>query len=68
MAQRRKKPPIMRIIAGRLDARLKYADIEEVEATGAGALLAAVAAECASIHEAIFETFVAYPLELSLPA
>ena len=54
-------------LAGRLDARLKYADIEEVEATGAGALLAAVAAECASIHEAIYETFVAYPLELSLP-
>ena len=53
-------------IAGRLDARLKYADVEEVEATGAGALLAAVSAECAGIHEAIFETFVAYPLELSL--
>ena len=29
-------------LAGRLDARLKYADLEEVEATGAGALLAAV--------------------------
>jgi uncharacterized alpha-E superfamily protein len=55
-------------LAGRLDARLKYADVEEVEATGAGALLAAVSAECASIHEAIYETFVAYPLELSLPA
>ncbi len=39
-----------------------------MEATGAGALLGAVAAECAAIHEAIFETFVAYPLELSLPA
>jgi uncharacterized alpha-E superfamily protein len=55
-------------LAGRLDARLKYADIEEVEATGAGALLAAVGAECAAIHEAIYETFVAYPLELSLHA
>ena len=55
-------------LAGRLDARLKYADIEEVESTGAGALLAAVAAECSSIHEAIYGTFVAYPLELSLPA
>ncbi|HEY2710864.1 MAG TPA: alpha-E domain-containing protein [Caulobacteraceae bacterium] len=55
-------------LAGRLDARLKYADVEEVEATGAGALLAAVARECAGIHEAIFETFVSYPLELSLPA
>jgi uncharacterized alpha-E superfamily protein len=55
-------------LAGRLDARLKYADAEEVEATGAGVLLTAVAAECGSIHEAIYETFVAYPLELSLPA
>jgi uncharacterized alpha-E superfamily protein len=55
-------------LAGRLNARLKYADVDEVEATGAGALLAAVGAECASIHEAIYETFVAYPLELSLPA
>jgi uncharacterized alpha-E superfamily protein len=55
-------------LAGRLDARLKFADVEEVEATGAGALLAAVLAECEAIHEAIYEAFVAYPLELSLPA
>jgi len=55
-------------LAGRLDARLKFADADEVEASGAGALLAAVSAECAAIHEAIYETFVAYPLELSLPA
>jgi uncharacterized alpha-E superfamily protein len=54
-------------LAGRLDARLKYADVEEVEATGAGALLAAVSAECEAIHEATYESFVAYPLELSLP-
>ena len=55
-------------LAGRLDARLKYADVGEVEATGASALLTAVAAECASIHEAIYATFVAYPLELGIPA
>jgi uncharacterized alpha-E superfamily protein len=55
-------------LAGRLDARLKYADIGEAEAAGAGALLAAVARECSAIHEAIYTTFVAYPLELSLPA
>ncbi len=55
-------------IAGRLNARLTYADIEEVEAGGAGALLAAVSAECAAIHSAIHETFVAYPLETRLPA
>ena len=55
-------------LSGRLDARLKYADLDEVEATGASALLAAVSAECGVIHEAIYENFVAYPLELSLPA
>ena len=54
-------------LAGRLDARLKYADVEEVEASGASALLVAVSAECSAIHKAIYETFVAYPLELSLP-
>jgi len=55
-------------LAGRLDARLKYADVGEVETTGASALLTAVAAECSSIHEAIYATFVAYPLELGIPA
>ncbi len=55
-------------LAGRLNARLKYADVEEVEAAGAQTLLVAVADECAAIHEAMYDTFVAYPLELSLPA
>ncbi|HWA61860.1 MAG TPA: alpha-E domain-containing protein [Caulobacteraceae bacterium] len=55
-------------LAGRLNARLKFADAEEVGVSGAGQLLGAVADECASIHEAIWDTFVAYPLELSLPA
>ncbi len=55
-------------LAGRLNARLKYADEDEAAAAGASSLLAAVADECAAIHEAMYETFVAYPLELSLPA
>ena len=55
-------------LAGRLNARLQYADVAEVAASGAGGLLAAVGEECAAIHAAIHETFVAYPLELSLPA
>jgi uncharacterized alpha-E superfamily protein len=55
-------------IAGRLNARLTYADIDEVESGGAGALLTAVTAECEAIHGAIRETFVAYPLEMRLPA
>ncbi|HET9161562.1 MAG TPA: alpha-E domain-containing protein [Caulobacteraceae bacterium] len=55
-------------LAGRLSARLEFADPEEVMAEGAGEILSAVVGECASIHEAIYSTFVAYPLEQRLPA
>ena len=56
-------------LAGRLNARLEFADLGQmldgVEASG---LLTTIVNECADIHEAIYEAFVAYPLELSLPA
>jgi len=55
-------------LAGKLKARLQYADVDELETIGAGALLTTVVNECARIHDAIYETFVAYPLELRLPA
>jgi uncharacterized alpha-E superfamily protein len=54
-------------LAARLSARLKFADMDD-EALGAGPLLAAVVSECSRIHHAIYETFVAYPLEERLPA
>ncbi len=53
-------------LAGRLSARLQFADMDEGE--GPGALLSVVVAECSRIHHAIYETFVAYPLEMRLPA
>lgn len=53
-------------LAARLSARLHFADMDET--LGAGALLGIVVAECARIHLAIYETFVAYPLEQRLPA
>jgi len=55
-------------LAGRLNASLTYADLDEVESGGAGELLAAVSAECEAVHAAIYEAFVAYPLEMRLPA
>ena len=55
-------------LAGRLKARLQYADMDELQAQGASGLLATVIDECAAIHDAIYETYVAYPLELRLPA
>lgn len=55
-------------LAGRLSSRLAFADPQEVLATGAGDILTSVINECAGIHEAIYDTFVAYPLEERLPA
>ena len=55
-------------LAGRLRARLQYADIDEVSAGGASVFLAAVLDDCAAVHKAIYEAFVSYPLEQRLPA
>jgi uncharacterized alpha-E superfamily protein len=55
-------------LAGRLNARLAYADVEEVAGDGASSLVAAVESECSAIHQAMHEAFVAYPLEMRLPA
>lgn len=55
-------------IAGRLNARLMYADVEDIVAAGAVGLLDGVEAECSAINKAIHDTFVTYPLELRLPA
>ena len=55
-------------LAGRLKARLQYADMDELEAAGVSDFLSSVLDECAAIHRALYDTFVAYPLELRLPA
>jgi uncharacterized alpha-E superfamily protein len=55
-------------LAGRLSARLQFSDFDEVAQAGASAYLALIVQECARIHEAVYEAFVAYPLELRLPA
>ena len=52
-------------LAGRLSARLEFADVDDDAA--AAALLSEVTAECARIHHAVYDTFVAYSLELNLP-
>ncbi|HEY2658224.1 MAG TPA: alpha-E domain-containing protein [Caulobacteraceae bacterium] len=53
-------------LAGRLNARLEFADMDE--SLGAGTILGGVVAECSRIHHAIYETFIDYPLEHRLPA
>ncbi|HEY9234525.1 MULTISPECIES: alpha-E domain-containing protein [Phenylobacterium] len=53
-------------LAGRLRARLQYADMTELH--GAGGLIDAVLDDCAALHQSIYDTFVAYPLETRLSA
>jgi uncharacterized alpha-E superfamily protein len=55
-------------LAGRLSARLEFAEFDEVAQAGASAYLATIVQECARIHEAVYAAFVAYPLERRLPA
>ena len=55
-------------LAGRLRARLQYADMDELEAQGARPFLKTVLDECSAIHRSLYDAFVAYPLEERLPA
>jgi uncharacterized alpha-E superfamily protein len=55
-------------LAGRLSSLLEFADPEEMAETGADEILRTVTDACDRIHEAIRETFVAYPIERRLPA
>jgi uncharacterized alpha-E superfamily protein len=55
-------------LAGRLRARMQYADLAEIDAQGPSAFLKVVLDECAAIHRSLYDTFVAYPLEDRLPA
>jgi uncharacterized alpha-E superfamily protein len=54
-------------LAGRLSARLRFADLEEMASQGASRLLATVNQDCARIHEAIYGAYVDYSLEHHLP-
>ena len=42
--------------------------MKDVESLGTSAFVANLLDECTAIHQAIYETFVAYPLENRLPA
>ncbi len=55
-------------LAGRLKARLQYADMAEIEREGSHVFLEGVLAECGAIHSGVYDAFVAYPLEMRLPA
>jgi uncharacterized alpha-E superfamily protein len=55
-------------LAGRLHATLRYGSIEEILASGLQQHLAAVEQQCLRIHDALYETYISYPIEQAMIA
>ena len=53
-------------LAGRLRATLDFTRIEEILAGGLHTFLLGIEDQCARIHEAVYETFIEYPVEVAL--
>jgi uncharacterized alpha-E superfamily protein len=53
-------------IAGRLQAELSFAQIDEVMHRGIAETLRHIIESCYEIHECVYEAFVSYPLETAL--
>ncbi len=53
-------------MAGRLRAMLDYGQVEEILESGFGDYLVEIQNRCAQIHEAIYETFISYPIDQKL--
>jgi uncharacterized alpha-E superfamily protein len=50
-------------LAGRLRAMLDYSQIDEIMAAGLASYLADLRHQCIQLHEAIYQTFITYPIE-----
>ncbi len=55
-------------LAGRLGASLRYGHIEEVMASGLQGYLADIERQCIGAYEAVYETYIAYPVDQALAA
>jgi uncharacterized alpha-E superfamily protein len=55
-------------LAGRLRASLEYAQVDEILTDGPHPYLASISRQCAQIHAAVHQGYVAYPIESALPA
>lgn len=53
-------------LAGRLDAILDYAQIDEVMSDGFDTFLADIQKRCIELHEAVYQTYINYPIEEKL--
>jgi uncharacterized alpha-E superfamily protein len=53
-------------LAGRLRAMLDYSQIDEIMAGDLTLYLADLRQQCVQVHEAVYQTFIAYPIEEKL--
>ena len=55
-------------IAGRMQATLAFGQIDEIMSSGLHAYLDTVRRQCAQVHSALYQTYIAYPVEAALGA
>jgi uncharacterized alpha-E superfamily protein len=55
-------------IAGRMQATLAFGQIDEIMSGGLQAYLETVLRQCAQAHSALYQTYIAYPIEAALQA
>ena len=55
-------------LAGRLQATLCYGNIEEIMADNLSSYLMNVEQQCVRIHDALYETYISYPIEHAMVA
>ncbi len=65
MTEKRKAGRANRL-AGRLRATLSFDQVEEIMANSLSSYLADIERQCGQIHEAIHQTYIAYPIESAL--
>jgi uncharacterized alpha-E superfamily protein len=55
-------------MAGRLHASLEYGQVDEILSENPRAYFEGIARQCALIHGALYQTYIAYPIESAIPA
>jgi len=55
-------------IAGRMQATLAFGQIDEIMSSGLQAYLETVLRQCSQAHSALYQTYIAYPIEAALQA
>ena len=55
-------------LAGRLHASLDYGQVDEILSDNPHRFLDGIARQCQHIHNAVHQTYIAYPIETAIPA